>query len=134
VTKPHAPGGGHALEGDRGPTTTQPSFRGVTQPPERGGKWCRGCDRFLALSSFGRHAGTRDGLESRCRDCARPRRDRYRVEHPEHDAAYNQRRRLGPFEKVCVDCATTFEAARHFVTRCPGCQLEHRRARNRVTR
>lgn len=42
-------------------------------------KRCTGCDKVKPYSEFYKRTGTRDGLQSRCKDCAREtQRDRYR--------------------------------------------------------
>ena len=56
----------------------------------------------------------------------------WRAANPEHVAIANAARREGPFLTACEACGEVFSAVRRDSVRCPDCQLERRRARDRL--
>ena len=78
-------------------------------------KTCSTCRRALPIAGFSRRAASRDGLQSRCKDCWR---EWYAANRADHIAAVRERaalrvaehrRRLTAYlrEHPCVDCGET---------------------------
>lgn len=63
-------------------------------------KVCQKCRQELDVSSFGRNAGTPDGLRYRCKPCARADRRLYASKNQEKQRASHRRWRLNNPEKV----------------------------------
>jgi len=71
------------------------------------------------------------GLHSWCRECCVERNRLWRAANPDYVANVNDDRREGPFPTSCADCGVVFEARRRDSVRCPDCQADERRARDR---
>jgi hypothetical protein len=64
---------------------------GWNAPPTE--KRCVRCEQWLPLDQFRLNPRMRSGLDSWCNGCKLERTRQYRVEHPEYEQAYNERRR-----------------------------------------
>ncbi len=71
-------------------------------------------------------------LHSWCRECCVERNRLWRAANPDYVAIVNEDRREGPFPTACESCGIVFGAVRRDSIRCPDCQLERRRARDRL--
>lgn len=52
-----------------------------------GERWCIGCRRYLPVTAFAGGSTLSDGLQSRCRACAKARSDAWRAANPEQARA-----------------------------------------------
>lgn len=84
-------------------------------------KVCTACGVLKPLLAFGKHRGKRDGLASRCLECARSAVYAWREEHPEYvrtqkaaERERNHRRnaggRVSAGSKVCSGCGVDLPA------------------------
>ncbi len=71
-------------------------------------------------------------LHSWCRECCVSRNREWRAQNPAYVACVNDARREGPFSTACESCGIVFAAVRRDSVRCPDCQAERRRARDRA--
>ena len=95
---------------------------------------CSRCFLWFPIEAFRPNPKLAMGRSSWCHGCALKRTRQWREANPEYFARYNAARREGPFGLDCVDCEQPFLGARRHMVRCPACQAEMRRVRNRVAR
>ena len=68
-----------------------PDTEGMTSMPEQAYKRCCVCGSEKQLDAFNRNSKSRDGRDSRCRDCARERQREYRLKNPNKQREWEQR-------------------------------------------
>jgi hypothetical protein len=67
----------------------------------------RNAGRFFL--SFRPNLRLKSGWSSWCKACCVERNRQWRAEHPEQKQAYNERRRVPPEKRACVECGAVFE-------------------------
>ena len=95
-------------------------------------KRCARCRLVLPEARFRRNGTMLSGLHSWCKRCCVERNRLWRAANPEVVANSNADRREGPFSTACEACGIVFAAVRRDSVRCPECQAERRRARDRL--
>jgi len=51
-------------------------------------KYCKPCDIWHGLSEFNKKKASYDGLETKCKACAKKKSERFRRENPSYDREY----------------------------------------------
>jgi hypothetical protein len=98
--------------------------------------WCTGCLQERPEEDFLPDRWSDSWPRSRCRACRSGYAREWRARNPEAVAAYNEARRIGARECVCVDCGGDFTAGRRgpASTRCAGCRAKAKRPNRRRAR
>ena len=77
------------------------------------GRRCTNCGEVKPFGEFRPNLRLSSGWNSWCRACCVERNRRWRAEHPEQQQAYNERRRVPPVERACVECGGSFEGPKN---------------------